>query len=92
MNIAIIMKRNGEEYALAKSATVERIQNARRLVECSLGILYPDAVYWISTDTVLNGEVAIHPERDKIMNRLRELAIQPDPMPIIDIEVEYERI
>jgi hypothetical protein len=85
------MKRNGEEYALAKSVTVGRIQTPINLVQNYLPKLYPDADYWVSTDKVLNGEVEIHPERDKIMDRLRAIA-RPNVMEIIDIEVEYERI
>jgi hypothetical protein len=91
MNLAIIMKYKGEEYALAKSATVQRMEAAKHLVELGLDEVFPGVQCWVSTDTVLNGEVAIHPQRDKIMNQLREIALRP-PFHIIDIEVEYERI
>jgi hypothetical protein len=92
MNLAIIMKYKGEEYALAKSATVQRMEAPKRLVERGLHEIFPGVQCWISTDTVLNGEVAIHPDRDKIMNRLREIALDTGPLPIIEIEAEYERI
>jgi len=91
MNLAVIVQHKGEEYALAKSTTVERIQGIAFLVKEFMPKLWPDAVFWVSTDKVLNGEVAMHPQRDDIINRLREIAL-PHPKPIIDIEVEYERI
>ena len=91
MNLAIIMKYKGEEYALAKTTTVERLQSPRYLVEGYLNTLLPGAEYWISTDIVMNGEVSIHPERNKIMNMLREIALH-QPQREMEIEVEYERI
>jgi len=91
MLLTIIVKHEGKEYALAKATTVGRIQGTAQLVQEFMPKLWPDAVCWVSTDTVLNGEVEMHPDRDWIINKLREIAL-PHPRSIIEIETEYERL
>lgn len=91
MTYAIVLILDGEKYALIKTDNEARASIFVALCERYMKQIFPKAQVQISKNLTLNKQLCIHPEKEWIINRLRELHMAIPTGSSDIIEGEYER-
>lgn len=85
MRFAVIIEQGKERTALIKTGYFPRAQAVQILAELHMATVLPGAVVSFSSNLRANQAVPIHPERDRLLDRLRAAEW---PLPVAEETLE----